>query len=95
MTKSELVNHVAETAGITRSQAADAVDAIFDNQKGAIVRTLNESGKFTMTGFGTFMARERPARKGRNPQTGKEIDIAASRSAGFSASKSLKDALQG
>lgn len=95
MNKSELVAHVAEKAGITRSQAADAVDAIFNADNGAISRTLKQSGKFAVSGFGTFTARERPARKGRNPQTGKEINIAASRTAGFSAGKGLKDALQG
>lgn len=95
MNKQELVAHVADAAGITRKQAQAAVDAIFDADSGAICSTLKGGGKFSVAGFGSFSARERAARTGRNPRTGKEIKIAASRSAGFTAGKGLKDSLNG
>lgn len=93
MNKNELIAHVSEQAGLTRTQAQAAVDAIFHPATGAITRTLQQGEKFTLAGFGTFAPKERPARTGRNPKTGQEIPIAASRGTGFSVGKSLKDAL--
>jgi len=95
LNKNELIAHVAEKAGLTKSQATAAVDAIFHPATGAITTTIQRGEKFTLAGFGSFAPRERAARTGRNPKTGKEISIAASRGAGFSPGKSLKDALNG
>lgn len=95
MNKSELISHVATKAGITRTQAQAAVDAIFDPASGAIATTVKGGEKFTLSGFGTFTPKARPARTGRNPKTGKEISIAASRNAGFTAGKALKTTMNG
>jgi DNA-binding protein HU-beta len=86
MTKAEFVASVAEKAGLTKSAAAEAVDAFICT----VTETLKAGDKITFPGFGSFSVSERAARKGRNPQTGKEIQIAASKSGKFSAGKDLK-----
>ncbi len=88
--KSELINAVAESAGLSKKDATSAVEAVFDT----IQTALAEEEKVQIIGFGTFEVRERAARKGRNPQTGKEIDIAASKVPAFKAGKALKDAVK-
>ena len=90
MNKSELINSVAESAGITKKDATAAVEAVFET----IQTTLGQGDRVQVIGFGTFEVRERAARKGRNPQTGKEIDIAASKVPAFKAGKALKDAVK-
>ena len=90
MNKSELVNSVAEGAEISKASAARAVDAMIAGIQGA----LGKGEQVTVIGFGTFSIRERAARQGRNPQTGKAMQIAASKSVGFKAGKQLKDAVQ-
>lgn len=90
MNKSELINSVAESAGLTKKDATAAVEAVFET----IQTTLGEGDRVQVIGFGTFEVRERAARKGRNPQTGKEIDIAASKVPAFKAGKALKDAVK-
>lgn len=95
MNKNELIAHVAETAGLSKAQATAAVDAIFHPTTGAITTSIKQGEKFTLAGFGSFVPKDRPARTGRNPKTGAELQIAASRGAGFSAGKSFKDALNG
>jgi DNA-binding protein HU-beta len=75
--------------GCTKAGAAAAVDALYESQ----VKSLKKDGGFTVVGFGTFKVSKRGARKGRNPQTGEAIKIAASKSVRFKASKSLKDSL--
>lgn len=87
MNKTELVNAVAEQSGLTKKDAAKAVDAVF----GAVSTTLSNGGKVSLVGFGNFEVRERAARKGRNPQTGKEITIAASKVPAFKPGKALKE----
>ncbi|NMB45521.1 MAG: HU family DNA-binding protein [Firmicutes bacterium] len=89
MTKVELVSKVAENANMTKKDVATCVDAILS----AIQETLSSGEKVQLTGFGTFEVRERAARKGRNPQTGKEIEIAARRIPVFRAGKLLKDSV--
>ncbi len=89
MNKSELIDQVADTADLSRAAAGRAVDAALD----AITGSLKQSEPVSLVGFGTFLVRERAARKGRNPQTGENIDIAASRAAAFKPGKALKDAL--
>ncbi|MBP7562109.1 MAG: HU family DNA-binding protein [Armatimonadetes bacterium] len=90
MTKQELVDAVAESAGLTKANAAAAVDAVFE----AITAALADGDQVSMVGFGTFKVRERAARKGRNPQTNEEIEIAASKVPAFTAGKKLKDAVK-
>jgi len=89
MNKNELTGVVADKAGITKAQAADAVDAVFD----AITNTLKDGGDVRLVGFGTFAVSRRKASKGRNPATGAEIDIPASNQAKFKPGKGLKDSL--
>lgn len=90
MNKSDLVNQVAEACNLTKKDATQAVDAVFDS----ITETLKSGEKVQLIGFGNFEVRERAARKGRNPQTGAEIDIAASKVPAFKPGKALKDNVQ-
>jgi DNA-binding protein HU-beta len=87
MTKQELIAQVAENAEITKKDAEKAVQSMID----IIVETLQKGDKVSLVGFGTFLVKERSARKGRNPQTGAEIDIPASKAPGFKAGKSFKE----
>ncbi|MCB1518927.1 MAG: HU family DNA-binding protein, partial [Hyphomicrobiaceae bacterium] len=79
MNKNDLAGVVAERADITKSQASDAVDAVFD----AITSALKSGDDVRLVGFGTFAVSRRKATKGRNPATGAEIDIPASNQAKF------------
>ncbi|MBO7466044.1 MAG: HU family DNA-binding protein, partial [Bacteroidales bacterium] len=81
MYKAELVNAMAEKAGMTKVQAKKALDAMMDTT----VETLKKGEKVVLLGFGTFSVVERPARKGRNPRTGEVIKIKASKSVKFKA----------
>ena len=83
MNKTELVKVVAEQAELTQKDAAKAVDALIE----IISETLAQEEKIQLIGFGTFEVRERAARKGRNPQTGEEIEIAASKVPAFKPEK--------
>lgn len=87
MTKAELVSKMAEEAGITKVQAEKALAAF----TGSVETALKAGDKVTLIGFGTFSAVSRAARTGRNPQTGKEIKIAAKTNGKFTAGKNLKD----
>ena len=88
MTKADIVAAVAET-GMTKKEAAAAVDAVID----AITGALAEGEKVSLIGFGSFSVKKRKARTGRNPQTGAAIKIKAKNVPVFSASKALKDAV--
>ena len=90
MNKTDLINAVAEQADLTKKEAGLAVDAVFES----IQSSLSKGEKVQLIGFGNFEVRERAARKGRNPQTGKEIDITASKVPAFKAGKALKDAVK-
>ncbi|MYF10927.1 MAG: HU family DNA-binding protein, partial [Gammaproteobacteria bacterium] len=79
----------ANAADLSKAAAGRAVDAALD----AITGSLKQSEPVSLVGFGTFLVRERAARQGRNPQTGENIQIAASRAAAFKPGKALKDAL--
>jgi DNA-binding protein HU-beta len=91
MTKEEIVAKVAEEIKISKAAAARALAVITDS----ITQTIKAGGKATLVGFGTFLAAERKARKGRHPQTGKEIKIAAKKVPKFSAGAALKAAAAG
>jgi len=90
MTKADLVVQVSKKASLTARAAKDAVNVVF----GTISAALKRGEKVVVTGFGTFVVRNRAARKGRNPQTGAEIRIPATKTPGFTAGKSLKRAVK-
>ncbi|MGO0121676.1 HU family DNA-binding protein [Desulfothermobacter acidiphilus] len=87
MNKSDLVAEVAERADMAKKDVEKVVTAVFD----AIADALARGDKVQLVGFGTFEVRERAARKGRNPQTGTEIEIAACKVPVFRAGKALKN----
>ena len=89
MTKVELVNAMAEKAGLSKTDAEKALKAFIDTVTGA----LKKGDKISLVGFGTFSVGERAARTGKNPQTGAAIKIAAAKSPKFKAGKALKDAV--
>lgn len=89
MNKAELISNVAEKTEFTKKDAEKAVSAFLDSVGEALAR----GEKVQLVGFGTFEVRERAARKGRNPQTGEEIDIAAARVPVFKPGKSLREAV--
>ncbi len=89
MNKSELITKVSETAELSKKDATRAVDAVFD----AISEALQQGDKVQLVGFGNFEVRERSARKGRNPQTGEEIEISASKIPAFKPGKALKEGI--
>lgn len=91
MNKKELVDAVAAEAGLTKKQARKAVEAVFEAIEGA----LKKGDRVSLAGFGTFSVRKRAARKGRNPNTGATIKIAATRRPVLSAGKKLKEAVSG
>lgn len=90
MNKTELIAKVAEAADLTKKDAAKAVDAVFNS----ISEALRNGEKVQIIGFGNFEVRQRAARKGRNPQTGEEINIAASKVPAFRPGKGLKEGIQ-
>lgn len=89
MNKAELISSVAEKTELTKKDAEKAVSAVLDS----IVEALSRNDRVQLVGFGTFEIRERAARKGRNPQTGEEINIAAAKVPVFKAGKALRDAV--
>lgn len=91
MNKTELITKLAKKAGLTQGKAAEAVDALFNGNKGLIAAELSASRKVTLPGFGSFDVRKRAARKGRNPASGKQISIPARKYPGFKPGKTLKD----
>lgn len=88
--KAELVSEVASKTNVTKKQVAATVDAIFSS----IQENLAKGEKVQLIGFGTFEVRHRAARKGRNPQTGDEIQIPASEVPAFKPGKALKEAVK-
>lgn len=89
MNKSELIEAIAASADIPKAAATRALDAMIDS----VTETLKNGDSVALVGFGTFAVKERAARTGRNPQTGKPIDIAAAKVPSFKAGKALKDAV--
>ena len=89
MSKTELVEFVAGKAGLTKADAARAIDAFVEG----VTTGLKKEGKVALVGFGTFTAKKRAAREGINPLTKEPIKIAAKTVASFKAGSKLKDAL--
>lgn len=89
MNKSQLIDNIAASADISKAAAGRVVDALV----ASITESLQKGDDVALVGFGTFTVRDRAARTGRNPQTGKEIQIEAARVPAFRAGKGLKDAV--
>ncbi len=89
MTKADLVNAMAEKAGLSKSDAEEALKAFIETVTGA----LKSGDKVALVGFGTFSVGQRAARTGQNPQTGQKIEIAAAKSPKFKPGKTLKDSV--
>lgn len=90
MTKAELVVKIAEKSNLTKANAERALNAFLET----VESTLVNEGKLTLTGFGTFLVEQRNARTGRNPRTGEEIQIPATKVVKFRPGKLLKDAIK-
>lgn len=90
MTKADLVNAMAEKAGLSKADAEKALKAFTDTITGA----LKKGDKVALVGFGTFSIGQRAARTGKNPQTGAQINIPAAKVPKFKAGKALKDSVQ-
>lgn len=90
MNKAELIEAIAAEAGLSKADAKKAVDAFV----GATAAALKKGGRVSLVGFGSFSVSERAARTGRNPQTGKEITIAAKKVVRFKAGSELSDAVK-
>lgn len=90
MNKSELIDAIATGAGLTKVSAGKVIDTFMST----VTDVLKHGGQVVLPGFGSFSTGNRAARTGRNPQTGKEIQIKASRVAKFKAGKKLKEAVQ-
>lgn len=90
MTKTELIDKISSGAGLTKTDAEKALNATLNAIKGA----LKKGQKVALVGFGTFSVAKRKARKGRNPQTGEELKIPATKVPKFTAGKSLKEAVK-
>ena len=91
MKVADLIDHVASEAGVEKSAAKKAVDAVF----AGIVEAAKKGEEVSLPGFGKFKVKDNPARQGRNPSSGETIEIAASRKLGFIPAKQVKDALAG
>ena len=89
MNKSDLVDAIADSAGLSKADAGRAVDSFV----GTVTGALQSGQAVSLVGFGTFSVRDRAARTGRNPRTGDTIQIAASKNPAFKAGKALKDAV--
>ncbi|MGH8931822.1 MAG: HU family DNA-binding protein [Egibacteraceae bacterium] len=89
MNKTELIDAAASSSGMRKTEVQAALDAILE----AITDEVGRGNKVTLTGFGNFELRERAARTGRNPQTGEEIQVSASRAPAFKAGKVFKEAV--
>jgi DNA-binding protein HU-beta len=89
--KQDLIDFVAKETSLTKADAGKAVDAVFEG----ITSTLKQGEEARFVGFGSFKVQDRAATTGRNPRTGEEIDIPASKQPKFKAGKELKDAVNG
>lgn len=89
MNKADLIDKVAEATDMSKAAAARALDATIQ----AVTTAMANGEEVSLVGFGTFVVKDRPARSGRNPQTGATIQIAAAKVPGFRPGKALKDAV--
>lgn len=89
MNKSELIDAAASSSGLAKADVQKALDSVLDH----ITDAVKNGDKVALTGFGNFELRERAARTGRNPQTGEEMQVPASKSPAFKPGKAFKDAV--
>lgn len=89
MTKKEFIGVIAEKAGVSKKDT----EAVYDALWASVIESLKAGEKVQVTGFGTFEVRERPARVAKNPRTGESVEVDASKSPAFKASKALKDSI--
>jgi DNA-binding protein HU-beta len=89
MSKSDLIDAVAGSAGLTKKQAEEIIDVVFNSVKAAVAK----EGTFRYPGFGTFKKKDRAARMGINPKTKEKIEIAASKAVGFKPADEFKNSL--
>jgi DNA-binding protein HU-beta len=89
MNKSELVEAIADSAGLSKADAGRALEAVVKT----VTKALKKGDTVSLVGFGTFSVRKRAARTGRNPRTGETIKIKAANNPAFKAGKALKDAV--
>jgi len=89
MSKTDLVNYIAEETGFTKADSAKALEAFISG----VTKGLKKEGKVTLTGFATFSAKKKAAKTGRNPRTGEEVQIPARVAVTVKAGSKLKDAL--
>jgi DNA-binding protein HU-beta len=94
MNKSDLVQALSSSTNLSKADCARAIDALFNPEGGLIPSALQSGERVQISGFGTFEARERKARTGRNPRTGREIRIGPTISASFRPGKALKDSVK-
>lgn len=95
MNKTDLINSLAESTGLSKAQATNAVNAIFDPSSGIIATTAVSGQKVTIPGFGTFTPKTRAARTGTNPATGERIQIPSRNTVTFTAGTTLKNTVNG
>ena len=91
MNKGELIAAIAEKSGLTRAQAGETLDAVIES----ITEALKKGDDVKIVGFGTFVVTDRPAGVARNPRTGEQVPVAASKAPKFRAGAGLKDAVNG
>ena len=94
MNRAQMIDELARRSGLTKAKAGEVVSALFDPDDGLISGELKTGGRIALHDFGAFGVKESPARKGRDPRTGKEIDIPARRSCTFKARKGLRSSMK-
>ena len=95
MNKSELIQHLADEAELPSAQAGRIINMLFDPAKGVIAQAMRKGDQVSITGFGTFVQKQRNARTGRNPQTGEAVKVKAKKVPGFRAGATLKQTVSG
>lgn len=91
MNKSELVDELAQRSDLSKKDARTVVETLFDPQDGILARAMRKGDRVNITGFGTFEVRQRAERMARNPRTGQQMRVPASKAPAFRAGKGLKD----
>ncbi|HEX7117721.1 MAG TPA: HU family DNA-binding protein [Longimicrobiales bacterium] len=95
MNKAELVDQLAARSDLSKKDARMVVDSLFDPQEGILARAMRRGDRVSITGFGTFEVRQRAERMARNPRTGQQMRVPASKAPAFRAGKSLKEGIGG
>jgi len=94
MNRAQMIDELARRSGLSKGKAGEVVSALFDPEEGLISGELRSGGTVALHDFGAFGVKESPARRGRDPRTGKEIDVPARRSCTFKARKGLRSSMK-